>query len=250
MAKKRMISNQIVDSDDFLEMPLSAQALYFHLLTRCDDEGFTNGAKKIMRMVGSREDDMKLLIAKRFVLTFESGVVVIKHWLIHNTIRQDRIIPTIHMKEKGQLKLNEVNGYTEAFEQPTDISQHRLGLDKISIDKNRKDIVEEVPQPRIPYQKIISYLNQKIGTSYKSTSKETQKLIKARFNQGFTLENFYIVIDNKYDDWFKTDMCKFLRPTTLFGNKFESYLNQVKEKRTDKSKAVRDNLFRGTKYAN
>ena len=199
MAKKRMVNLQIVDSDDFLEMPLSAQALYLHLLFRADDEGFTNGVKKIMRMIGCREDDLKILIVKRFVLTFESGVVVIKHWLIHNHIRTDRIIPTVHIKEKGKLMLNDVNGYTEINKEVSDISQRSLsiGLD-IDLDIDKEYIVEETPT--IPYQKIITYLNQKIGTSYKSTSKKTQKLIKARFNNGFTLEDFYKVIDNKYDD--------------------------------------------------
>lgn len=233
MAKKRMVNNQIVDSDDFLDMPLSTQALYFHLLTRADDEGFTNSVKKIMRMIKASEDDLKILIGKRFVIMFESGVLVIKHWLIHNTIRQDRLIPTVHQEEKSQLIKKTNNAYTEAIEQPTDKCQHRLGLDKISIDKNN-NIVEETST--IPYQKIISYLNQKIDTSYKATSKETQRLIKARYNQGFTLEDFYKVIDIKYDEWFKTDMAKFLRPSTLFGTKFESYLNQK-----TKSKAPKNN---------
>lgn len=246
MAKKRMVSLQITDSDDFLNMPLSAQALYFHLLTRCDDEGFTNGAKKIMRMIGSREDDMKLLLAKRFVLNFESGVVVIKHWLIHNNIRNDRIIPTVHIKEKGTLALNDVNGYTEANKQPTDICQRSIGLGlDLDLDLDIEDIVEQ--SPTVPYQKIISYLNQKINSSYKATSKETQRLIKARIEQGFTLKDFYKVIDIKYDEWFKTDMAKFLRPQTLFGTKFESYLNQLPSE-SEKSKAVKNNLF-GGKYA-
>ena len=237
MAKKRMISLQITDSDDFLEMPLSTQALYFHLLQRTDDEGFTNGVKKVMRMIGAREDDLKMLIGKRFVLAFESGVVVIKHWLIHNTIRADRILPTVHIKEKGQLTLNEFNAYTERLEQPTDIVETNvgigLGLDlDLDIDLDIEDIVEETST--VPYQKIISYLNQRIGTSYKATSKEMQRLVKARFKQGFTLEDFYKVIDIKYNEWFKTDMSKYLRPSTLFGTKFESYLNQISIKTESK----------------
>lgn len=229
MAKKRMISLQIVDSDDFLEMPLSAQALYLHLLFRADDEGFTNGVKKIMRMIGCREDDLKILIVKRFVLTFQSGVVVIKHWLIHNNIRTDRIIPTVHIEEKGQLLLNEVKGYTEVSKEVSDKCQHSLSLDldldlDLDIDKDIEDIVVETPT--LPYQQIISYLNSKINTSYKATSKKTQSLIKARFNNNFTLEDFYKVIDIKYNQWFKTDMAQYLRPSTLFGTKFEEYLNQ------------------------
>ena len=237
MAKKRMISLQITDSDDFLEMPLSTQALYFHLLQRTDDEGFTNGVKKVMRMIGAREDDLKMLIGKRFVLAFESGVVVIKHWLIHNTIRTDRIIPTIHKKEKSLLELNEVNGYTEVTKQVSVNSQSNdrigLGLDiGLDIDLDSSNIVEETST--IPYQKIISYLNLKNDTSYKSTSNKTRTLIKTRYKEGFTLEDFYKVIDNKYNDWYKTEYMKYLRPETLFGNKFESYLNQKKhDKQSD-----------------
>lgn len=105
MANKRMFSQTIIDSDLFLDMSLSAQALYFHLSLRADDEGFINSPKKIMRMIGTRDDDLKILIAKQFILPFESGVVVIKHWLIHNSIRKDRIKATFHKLEKEQLKV-------------------------------------------------------------------------------------------------------------------------------------------------
>lgn len=226
MAKKRMISNQIVDSDDFLDMPLSTQALYFHLLLRADDEGFTNGVKKIMRMIKASDDELKVLIGKRFVIMFESGVLVIKHWLIHNTIRKDRLIPTVHQEEKEQLTIKDNEAYTERLEQPSVTCQPKvgIGLDKIRLDKSSKNIVEQ--SPTVPYQKIITYLNQKIGTHYKATSQTTQRHIKARWNEGYRLDDFYKVIDIKYDEWFKTDMAKFLRPQTLFGTKFESYLNQ------------------------
>ena len=100
MAQKRMFSLQIVDTDAFLDMPLSSQLLYFHLTMRADDEGFIGNPKKIMRLIGVQDDDMKILLAKRFILSFESGVVVIKHWLIHNTIRMDRFNKTSYGKEK------------------------------------------------------------------------------------------------------------------------------------------------------
>ena len=90
MAERRMFAKTIIDSDAFLDMPLSAQALYFHLSMRADDDGFINNPKKIQRMVGASDDDCKLLLMKRFIIVFESGVVVIKHWRIHNYIRNDR----------------------------------------------------------------------------------------------------------------------------------------------------------------
>lgn len=113
MAQKRMFSLQIVDTDAFLDMPTSSQLLYFHLVMRADDEGFIGNPKKIMRLVGIQEDDLKILLAKRFLLTFESGVVVVKHWLIHNNIRMDRFNETTYQDEKKLLKLNENKSYTE-----------------------------------------------------------------------------------------------------------------------------------------
>lgn len=112
MANKRMFSMTIIDSDSFLEMPLSSQALYFHLCMRADDDGFVNNAKRIQRMVNCSEDDIKLLIAKKFLIPFESGVVVIKHWKIHNYIQSDRYHPTTYTDEKAQLSLKPNKAYT------------------------------------------------------------------------------------------------------------------------------------------
>lgn len=112
MAERRMFAKTIIDSDAFLDMPLSTQALYFHLSMRADDDGFINSPKKVQRMVGCGDDDLKLLIAKNFLIPFESGVVVIKHWKIHNYIRNDRYKPTVYKEEKSQLYLKENNAYT------------------------------------------------------------------------------------------------------------------------------------------
>jgi hypothetical protein len=112
MAERRMFAKTIIDSDAFLDMPLSTQALYFHLSMRADDDGFINSPKKVQRMVGCGDDDLKLLIAKNFLIPFESGVVVIKHWKIHNYIRNDRYKPTVYKEEKSQLYLKENNSYT------------------------------------------------------------------------------------------------------------------------------------------
>jgi hypothetical protein len=116
MAERRMFAKTIIDSDAFMDMPLSAQALYFHLSMRADDDGFINNPKKIQRMIGASDDDFKLLIMKRFVITFESGVVVIKHWKIHNYIRNDRYKPTIYREEKSLLEEKENKVYTEKKE--------------------------------------------------------------------------------------------------------------------------------------
>lgn len=112
MAQKRMFSKTIIDSDAFLDMPHSTQLLYFHLNMRADDDGFINNCKNIMRMVGCKEDDLKILITKRFVLPFESGVIVIKHWRIHNYIQNDRYTETKYKEEKAMLALDENKAYT------------------------------------------------------------------------------------------------------------------------------------------
>ena len=112
MAERRMFAKTIIDSDAFLDMPATTQLLYFHLSMRADDDGFINNPKKIQRMVGCGDDDLKLLLAKSFILAFESGVIVIKHWKIHNYIQKDRYKPTVYKEEKAMLQTKENNAYT------------------------------------------------------------------------------------------------------------------------------------------
>lgn len=112
MAERRMFAKTIIDSDAFLDMPLSTQVLYFHLGVRADDDGFINSPKKIQRMIGAGEDDMKLLIAKGFLIPFESGVMVITHWKVHNNIQKDRYRETLYTEEKQMLFLAENKMYT------------------------------------------------------------------------------------------------------------------------------------------
>lgn len=157
MAERRMFAKTIIDSDAFLDMPLSTQALYFHLSMRADDDGFINNPKKIQRMVGCGDDDLKLLMAKRFILVFESGVIVIKHWKIHNYIRNDRYKPTLYQDEKALLADKDNKAYTFAEELPKHDeklgipddnqtvhqmdTQVRLGKDRLGKDsKEIKDI--------------------------------------------------------------------------------------------------------------
>jgi hypothetical protein len=108
-----MFTKKITDSDPFTEMPLSAQALYFHLNMNADDDGFLNNPKKIQRSIGASENDLKLLIAKRFILIFEKGIIVIKHWRMHNLLRKDRYTETQYLEEKDTLMLQKDGSYTE-----------------------------------------------------------------------------------------------------------------------------------------
>lgn len=113
MAQRRMFSLKIVNTDAFIEMPLSAQALYFHLGMNADDDGFVSNARRVQRLVGAADDDMKILLMKRFILAFDSGVVVIKHWRINNYIKGDRYTPTLYQEEKGQLYVKKNGVYTD-----------------------------------------------------------------------------------------------------------------------------------------
>lgn len=103
----------MTDSDAFLDMPLSSQALYFHLNMNADDDGFVNNPKKVQRIIGASEDDLKLLIMKRFLIGFEGGVIVIKHWRMHNTLKSDRYKPTQYQEELAMLDVKDNKSYTE-----------------------------------------------------------------------------------------------------------------------------------------
>ena len=118
MAERRMFAKTIIDSDAFLEMPDSSQLLYFHLAMRADDDGFVNKPKTIMKMCGCKDDDMTLLFMKKFLIPFESGVVVIKHWKIHNYIRKDTYTETKYKEEKALLETDENGAYRISYTDP------------------------------------------------------------------------------------------------------------------------------------
>ena len=129
MAERRMFTQKIVDSDAFLDMPLTTQALYFHLNMRADDDGFVNNPKKIQRIIGCGDDDLKLLMVKKFLIPFESGIVVIKHWRIHNYIAKDRYKETNYIEEKSLLGIEKNKSYSL-------ISENENCTPLISLSKN------------------------------------------------------------------------------------------------------------------
>lgn len=145
MANKRMFSMLIVDSDAFLSMPVSTQCLYFHLNMRADDDGFVGNPKKIIRSVGGSEDDLKILIMKRFILRFEDGVIVIKHWRMHNCISQNRYRETQYIDEKKMLKLKENKAYSLTSGEPLDDSKlvsSQSGIREIPELSNDQEVTE------------------------------------------------------------------------------------------------------------
>lgn len=144
MAERRMFSKSIVLSDAFLDMPLSARCLYFTLGMFADDDGFVGSPKGIMRQCGASQDDMKILIEKRFVLAFESGVIVIKHWRINNYLRNDRYHETTYFEEKNNLEIDKNGAYTERGIPMVDQRYTEYSIDKNSIDKNNNIIPPKV----------------------------------------------------------------------------------------------------------
>lgn len=132
-----MFSKQITTSDAFMEMPVSSQLLYFHLNMEADDDGFVANPKRIIKITNVSEDDLKVLLAKRFLLAFESGVVVIKHWLLHNAVRKDMYKETQYLEEKNTLEIKDNGVYTEVRNESVTSPLHRL--DKVRLGKDRLD---------------------------------------------------------------------------------------------------------------
>ena len=146
-AERRMFAKTVIDSDAFLDMPMSAQCLYFHLGMRADDDGFLNNPKKIQRMVGASDDDFRLLIMKRFVIVFDTGVIVIKHWRLHNYIQKDRYKPTVYQDELALLTVKENGVYTECI-QDGYTGKVSIELGKDSIGEDRESECASTPQPK------------------------------------------------------------------------------------------------------
>jgi len=246
MAHKRMFSKDITESDAFADMPLSTQALYFHLGMSADDDGFINNPKRVQRSVGASIDDLNLLIAKRFVIPFKSGVVVIKHWRINNTVRSDRYCPTAYQEEFAMLSVKDNKAYTlkndasELVVSQADTvgipdgnqldTQNRIEEDRI--EEDRKDITSGKPDHTAEIAEVVDYLNAKLGTSYRPKSKDTASKVNARLEEGYTVSDFKAVIDSKVSQWGNDPrMQEYLRPKTLFApSNFESYLQAIKQK--------------------
>lgn len=216
MAERRMFAKTIIDSDAFLDMPLSTQSLYFHLSMRADDDGFINNPKKIQRMVGCGDDDLKLLMAKRFILVFDSGVIVIKHWKIHNYIRNDRYKPTLYQEEKAELAEKNSKAYTfktEVIESENHLgipddnrmgyqmdTQVRLGKDRLVKDKKKNSVEPSSTMPEL-FEKVWKTYPKK--TNKKKAREQFLKKFKTEeelelFKKGYKDYLAYI----KLNDWY------------------------------------------------
>ena len=205
MAERRMFAKTIIDSDAFLDMPMSTQALYFHLSMRADDDGFINNPKRIQRMIGASDDDLKLLIAKSFIIVFESGVVVIKHWKIHNYIQSDRYKPTVYAEEKALLEVKKNKAYTlnnsECIQNVynTD-TQDRLGKDRLELGKDRLELGKdsiEIEEPKRKAKRFTPPTLEEV-TAY---CIERNNNVDAQHFIDYYTSNGWLVGKNKMKDW-------------------------------------------------
>lgn len=187
MAERRMISKKITDTDAFLDMPLSTQALYFHFIQNADDDGFVGNPNSIIRKIGANKNDYDLLIAKRFIIQFDSGICVIKHWRIHNYIQSDRYTPTTYLKEKSTLELEENKAYTE--QKPTCIQDVYIMDTQDSIDKNSID--NNIYSPE---KEIFDFWNSKEIIKHRELTEDIRKSITKALNK-YKLEDLKTYID-------------------------------------------------------
>ena len=243
MAERRMVSKTIMQTQKFLRLPLETQALYVHLVINSDDDGIVE-AFPVVRMIGASEDSLGLLVIKQFIKPLNQDMVYfITDFNEQNKIRPDRHKPSIHrdlaiqqlglevdgsrLVEPGKAVLELKEECQTVDGQVTDKCPHSIGKDSIG-----KDSIDN-----IPYKEIIDYLNSKTGKNYRDNVQKNRSLIKARWSEGYRLDDFKHVIDNMVKDWSGTKYAKYLRPETLFGTKFDGYLNQgnvvKREKKTD-----------------
>lgn len=243
MAERRMVSKTIMQTQKFLRLPLETQALYVHLVINSDDDGIVE-AFPVVRMIGASEDSLGLLVIKQFIKPLNQDMVYfITDFNEQNKIRPDRHKPSIHrdlaiqqlglevdgsrLVEPGKVVLELKEEGQTVDGQVTDKCPHSIGKDSIG-----KDSIDN-----IPYKEIINYLNSKTGKNYRDNVQKNRSLIKARWSEGYRLDDFKQVIDNMVKDWSGTKYAKYLRPETLFGTKFDGYLNQgnvvKREKKTD-----------------
>lgn len=215
MAERRMFAKTIVDSDAFLDMPMSARLLYYDLGMRADDDGFVNSPKKIMRMVGASEDDINILILRKFIIPFSNGIVVIKHWKIHNYIRNDRYKPTTYVEEKSQLSQDKNNAYTlnydnvdtngipmvSVLDTQDSIGKDSIGKVNISIS-NDIDCQTDAVRQVISAWNTLSEFGVKPVSKMASTSTRYKSLV-ARIKQ-YSLDDILRAIDNIKDSDFLT----------------------------------------------
>ena len=243
MAERRMFAKTIIDSDAFLDMPVTAQLLYFHLAMRADDDGFVNKPKSIMRITGCKDDDINLLFFKKFLIPFENGIVVIKHWKIHNYIRNDRYKETKYKEEKATLTLDENNSYTLGIPTVTHLgdemdTQDRLGKDRLSEDSINNNITPSLPSStsKKPVKhKYGEYNNvlltdaelEKLEAEYPDYEERIERLSSYVASTGKSYKSHYATIRN----WARKDANKpvYAKQPTQPKNSTDNFMSQLQQ---------------------
>lgn len=219
MARKRMFDIEIIDTDLFLEMPISTRLLYYDLSMRADDDGFISNYKKILRMTGTSEDDLKILLTKQYILPFDTGVIVIKHWKINNYLRKDRYTQTLYKEEKKQLEEDENGAYL--------LSRYTTGIPMVyteekRIEENSIDKKENIKRKKYgEYQKVLLTDEEysKLLTEYGSslTNNLITYLDEYIEMKGYKAKNHYLCIkkwvvkavkgnENKVPEWMNKEI--------------------------------------------
>ena len=234
MAERRMFAKTIIDSDAFLDMPISARLLYYDLSMRADDDGFINSPKKIMRIVGATQDDLNILILRKFIIPFESGIVVIKHWKIHNYIAKDRYTETKYKEEKAQLELDNNNSYTTCIQPVYEMdTQVRLGKDrlgKVSIDNTTSEETSPVDTAKASKRKYGTYKHvllkdeelQKLQQDYSNWEQLITYLDEYIEMKGYKAKSHYLAIKK----WVVDAVKKTSRTTNKTTKEVEDWLNE------------------------
>lgn len=186
MAERRMFAKTIVTSDAFLDMPSTSRCLYFTLAMFADDDGFVNNPKSIMRQIGSSVDDMNILLAKKFIISFDSGVIVIKHWKIHNYIQKDRYKETKYLEEKATLSIDEKGAYTECIQDVSKLDT-QVSIGKGSLGQDR---VVEVSGEETDNGSHFERLNGSLGKGVVLLTREQDEALLE--DLGFDAYNHYI----------------------------------------------------------
>ena len=226
MANKRMFSLSVVDTDNFLEMPISSRLLYYELGMRADDDGFVDNWKKILLFTGLKEDDMKILMSKNFIIPFDSGVLVIRHWRMNNYLQKDRIKPTIYQEELKKLGLDENNVYT--LDTTCIHSIDKNSIDKNSIEYNiqnkkfKKPTLEEVQeycnerQNEINAQRFIDFYESKDWMIGKNKMKDWKACVRTWENKNKYNSPIWLDKNNETQDITETEK-----------NEIEKILNEL-----------------------
>ncbi|PWJ49158.1 hypothetical protein [Faecalicatena contorta] len=230
MANRRMFSLDVVDTDNFLEMPASTQSLYFHLGMRADDDGFVAAPKKITKLVNCGEDDLKLLLAKGYILALENGVIVVRHWKQNNYIQRDRYKPTIYQKEFEKLAVEDgIYGMDTGCIQDVSKLEAQVSIGKYSIDNNICS--PEADERESDFEKIYAIYPKKRGKT-KAFSNYCSWL-KGRMVNGkrrkLTNREMYLAVHNyiRQQEAAGTELEYYKNFDTLTGNQLLDYV--VKE---------------------